>query len=343
MTDQAQLGDNGGPRYIIGGAGYIGAHVGSALQQQGAPIVVIDDFSTGLPRRTEALHAQGGCSVETCDVLEVERLTAIFEAHGPGPVYHFAALKDAAASVAEAETYVTRNTALLLSCLDAMQAAGLNRLIYSSTAAVYGEPHTLPIQTAHPLAPASPYGASKLVCEAILQSAMVRQRVASVLLRYFNPVGCGAALELGYDYHSAGSVPIFPAIARSIIDPSQRLTIHRSPQPTRDGTTVRDFIHVADLARAHIAAEALFESQGGVTTLNLGTGSGVTINEVLNTFEAMLNAPPSYEMVPPREGDISQSFCDFEEARRALGWQPEKTVLEMCDSELCAARHLVCR
>lgn len=290
---------------------------------------------------TTSLRARGGCKVVTCDALETEQLAAIFAAHGPGQVYHFAALKDAAASVAEAETYVIHNAGLLLSCLDAMQAAGLDLLVYSSTAAVYGEPNSLPIQSAHPLAPTSPCGASKLVCEAILHSALVRERISSVLLRYFNPVGCGEVLELGYDYLAAGSVPMFPAIARSIIDPTKRLTIHRSPQPTRYGTIVRDFIHVVDLAKAHVAAEALLERQNGVTTLNLGTGSGVTIHEVLKTFEGMQNVHPTYDIAPPRDGDISQSFCDFEEAHRVLGWQPEKSLLEMCESELCAARHLI--
>lgn len=324
--------------YILGGAGYIGSHVCAALLREGRNVVVIDDFSAGLHRRTDRLIELGNCQVLHCDVRDTPQLSMIFSKHGRGPVYHFAALKDAAASVGDAENYVVTNTTLLLSCIEAMSLVGLNQLIYSSTAAVYGEPAYLPIDTQHPLAPMSPYGAGKLVCENILRMALVRHEISSVLLRYFNPVGCGSDIELGYDYEAVGTVPIFPAIVLSVTDSERHLTIHKAPQPTRDGTTVRDFIHVSDLAEAHIAAESRLSKGASVETFNLGTGTGVSILEVLSTFETLLNEHPKYEMAPPRAGDVSQSFCNFAEAEKTLGWVPERTVFEMCKSELDAAR-----
>jgi len=308
---------------ITGGAGYIGAHVARTMTDAGERVVALDDLSAGYPARLPAdVPLVRGSS------LDGDLLKRVFAEHGVTGVVHLAARKQVAESVAQPTRYYRENVGGLATLLDAVAEAGIGRLLFSSSAAVYGNPDVDLITERTPCAPVSPYGETKLAGEWLVRAAGQAHGIATVCLRYFNVAGA-AAPELA----DTGVFNIVPMVF-------DRLTRDEAPRifgddyPTPDGTCVRDYIHVADLAEAHLAAARRLSSPdaGGDLTLNIGSGAGVSVRELIEVIGEVTGdrRPPVVE--GRRPGDAPRAVASAELAARELGWTARRGVREMVES-----------
>lgn len=330
---------------VTGGAGYIGSHTVLQLLQQGHAVVVLDNFSNSRPESLARVRRlAGGSGVLTVvdgDIRDRATLDAVFAAHADiASVIHFAGLKAVGESVAQPLRYYDNNVVGTLRLLEAMTAAGVHRLVFSSSATVYGDPHAVPIREDFPLSATNPYGASKLHIEYMLRdlhrTAPARWQIA--ILRYFNPVGAHASGEIGED---PAGIPnnLMPYIAQVASGKLSSLSVFGADYPTPDGTGVRDYIHVVDLAEGHLKAlERLArgtaaetgEASGNLVTVNLGTGRGYSVLDMLRAFEAAAGRPVPYVLAPRRPGDVAQCYADPTLARRELGWVASRDQADMC-------------
>lgn len=316
---------------VTGGAGYIGSHTVLELLRAGHDVVVVDNLSNSHEeslRRVETLAGRN-LMFHQVDLLDRERLDAVFEAESVEAVIHFAALKAVGESVAQPLRYYRNNISGTLNLLEIMDAHDVRRLVFSSSATVYGDPQQMPITEDMPLAPFNPYGRTKAMVEEILRDLYRSDpRWAVSILRYFNPVGADSSGRIGED---PNDIPnnLVPYITQVAVGRLPYLSVFGNTYPTPDGTGVRDYIHVVDLARGHLKALELIERQAGVFVHNLGTGRGYSVLEVVAAFERAIGRAIPWRVAPPRPGDAATSYADPSRAERELGWSAERDLDDM--------------
>lgn len=307
---------------VTGGAGYIGSHTLVELLGQGHAALVVDNFTNGSPVALDRVRGltNGHFDVVDCDIRDTMRLSAAAREFKPDAVIHFAGLKAVGESVRLPVEYYDVNVSGTLSLLRAMAAARCKRIIFSSSATVYGTPDYLPYDEDHPTRPESVYGQTKLMAEQVLTNwTRATDGAAAILLRYFNPVGAHASGRMGEDPQG---VPenLMPYLAQVATGERDRLRIFGDDYPTPDGTGVRDYIHVTDLARAHVAALDHAATATGADVFNIGTGRGYSVKEMLAAFSAVVGRDLPFEIAPRRPGDIPEMQADCAKAARVLGW-----------------------
>lgn len=317
---------------LTGGAGYIGSHTYVSLIEAGFTPVILDNFANSHPRVLERLQAITGqpALCERGDVLDTAFVEQVLRRHGIAGVVHFAGDKAVGESVAKPLKYYHNNLGGAVSLMQAMENAGCEALVFSSSATVYGDPATVPIREDFPRSHTNPYGHTKLVIEDMLAAQRAAQPSWKVaILRYFNPVGAHASGLIGED---PDGIPnnLMPYIAQVATGQRPLLQVFGSDYPTPDGTGVRDYIHVCDLAEGHVAALKALIGQGRSLTVNLGTGQGHSVLDVVRAFERASGRPVPYELVARRPGDVAQCFADPSLARELLGWRASRTLAQMC-------------
>jgi UDP-glucose 4-epimerase len=317
---------------VTGGLGYIGSHTCVELLAEGHDIVVYDNLSNAQPAVQQRVERIAGRSfpVVQADIRDRAALRAVFREHAIGAVIHFAGLKAVGESVSQPLAYYDNNVAGSLVLFETMAEAGVRTLVFSSSATVYGDPASVPITEDFPLSATNPYGRSKLIIEDMLRDlchAEPQWRVA--LLRYFNPVG---AHESGLIGETPKGVPnnLLPYVAQVAAGQRAQLAVHGNDYPTPDGTGVRDYIHVTDLALGHVRTLARLAQGPGLLTYNLGTGRGYSVLEMVRAFAAASGRPVPYQIGPRRPGDVAQCYADPARAERELGWKAERAIDQMC-------------
>lgn len=318
--------------FVTGGAGYIGSHTVLDLLRQGNEIAVYDNFSNSsqavLDRVSQLANAKP--EVFEGDIRQADRLDQALRQFKPEAAIHFAGLKAVGASMAQPLEYYSQNVAGSLELLKAMDRVGCKRIVFSSSATVYGEAQYLPFDEAHPVAPFNPYGRTKAMIEGIIQDwAASTPESAAVILRYFNPVGADVSGRIGED---PDGVPdnLMPFIAQVAVGRRTRLKVFGDDFDTRDGTGERDYIHVSDLARAHLAALDFTAKSDSCETINVGSGQGVTVLEMLRTFEKASGKTIPYDIHPRRPGDVPRMVASAQKAERLLQWKTKASVADMC-------------
>lgn len=317
---------------VIGGTGYIGSHTVVELMLAGFEVLIVDNFcnsKASVVERIERIVGRKPAFVEA-DVRDRQSMRSLFANHHFDAVIHFAGLKAVGESVEQPLRYYDNNVHGSLVLFEAMTDAGVKSLVFSSSATVYGDPSAVPIREDFPLSATNPYGRSKLIVEEILcdiARADTSWRVA--LLRYFNPVGAHESGLIGED---PNGIPnnLMPYIAKVAVGALPELSVFGSNYPTHDGTGVRDYIHVVDLARGHLAALEALTVSAGVLTVNLGTGQGYSVLDVVRAFEEASGRKVPYRIVGRRPGDIASCYADPTRAKTLLGWQAQYGIREMC-------------
>lgn len=304
---------------VTGGAGYIGAHTARLLLEEGHDVQVADDLSKGYA------HNVPKGRLNIINLHDVASLDALFSRHRFDAVIHFAALIAVGESMREAERYFRNNVGGSLALLEVMRRHGVRRMVFSSTAAVYGDPDQTPIPEDAPLRPKNPYGESKLMVEKILGWLDQTSGLRSVSLRYFN--ACGAEPRYGIGEEHQPETHLIPLILRAVLT-GEPLTVYGDDYPTPDGTCIRDYIHVSDLASAHVRALEYLMQGGATTVFNAGTGRGYTVLEVIRAAERATGRPVPFRFGPRREGDAAVLVADSSKLRKTLGWQPQYESLE---------------
>jgi UDP-arabinose 4-epimerase len=299
---------------VTGGAGYIGSHVCKAAASQGWEPVVIDNLSTGHRRLV-----QWG-ELVVLDTRETDKLTAVLCRIKPDAVMHFAASAYVGESIQRPLDYYSNNVGGTLSLLQACIRAGVQNLIFSSSCAIYGVPPSSPVHEETPASPLSPYGETKLACERMLNWCQTAHGINWVALRYFNAAGADPDAEIG-ELHDP-ETHLIPLALHCVSGKRTRLDIYGADYPTRDGTAIRDYIHVTDLASAHLLALDYLAQGGGSVALNLGTGRGHSVYEIVRAVERVTGRTVPYRICDRRPGDPPELYALAESARRTLGWQP---------------------
>ncbi len=319
---------------LTGGAGYIGSHTAVALAAAGHRVVVYDNFSNSEPAAVQRLAQVLGAPVVVIegDVRDTALLQRTLLEQKIDAVIHFAGLKAVGESVLKPVDYYANNVQGAISLLQAMQGAGCTTLVFSSSATVYGDPHYLPIDEAHPTRATSPYGRCKLHIEEILSDLSVADpswRLAA--LRYFNPVGAHASGLIG---ENPNGIPnnLMPFVAQVAVGKLPQLNVFGNDYDTPDGTGVRDYIHVMDLAEGHLAALKFLMQHPGLHTFNLGTGRGYSVLEMIKAFEAASGKPVPYTVAPRRAGDIASCYASVEFSAQTLNWRATRSLKDMCES-----------
>lgn len=317
---------------VTGGAGYIGSHTCVELLAAGHDLVVLDNLSNSKPAvldRVAQIAGRGVAFVEG-DVRDRATLQDLFSAYRIDAVIHFAGLKAVGESVTQPLRYYDNNVSGSVALFEVMADASVKTLVFSSSATVYGDPHEVPIREEFPLSATNPYGRSKLMVEDILRdTARADDSWRVALLRYFNPVGAHASGMIGED---PNGIPnnLMPFITQVAIGQRPELSVFGDDYATSDGTGVRDYIHVVDLARGHLAALSALAQRSGVITANLGTGRGYSVLEVVQAFERASGRRVPYRIAPRRPGDIPQCYADPALAEALLGWRAEHDLDAMC-------------
>lgn len=317
---------------VTGGAGYIGSHTCLELLAAGCEVVVLDNLSNARQeslRRVAEIAGRAPCFIRG-DVRDVQVLRQVFAEHRIEAVIHFAGLKAVGESVEQPLRYYDNNVNGSLSLLQAMDEAGVRRLVFSSSATVYGDPHAVPIREDFPLSATNPYGRSKLIIEDILHDLCrsdPRWQVA--LLRYFNPVGAHESGLIGED---PNGIPnnLMPFVSQVAIGKRPEVVVFGNDYPTPDGTGVRDYIHVVDLARGHLKALDALRNRQGALTVNLGTGRGYSVLEMIKAFGLACGRELPYRIAARRPGDIAACYADPAYAAEVLGWRAERGIEQMC-------------
>jgi UDP-glucose 4-epimerase len=316
---------------ITGGAGYVGAHVAVALLDAGWPVAILDDFSNSDPAVIARVARITGKVPELYqgDVRDRAVLRRAL-GHGVATVVHCAGLKAVAESVVEPLRYYAANIDGAVALLDAMRAACVHRLVFSSSATVYGEPHVVPITEDHPLAPQSPYGWTKRIVEQIMRDVCASEPAfAAAALRYFNPAGAHPSGIIG---ESPSGTPnnLMPIVAEVALGLRPGLDVYGNDYPTPDGTPVRDYVHVVDVARAHVDAVRALRVSAGFRAVNVGTGHGHSVLEVLQAYRAASGQPLPHRIAARRAGDVASCYADASLAHEWLGWTAHHDLATMC-------------
>ena len=317
---------------ITGGTGYIGSHTVVELLAAGHDAFIVDNLCNSKVSVLDRIERIAGRrpGFAQLDVRDRAALRQLFSAHRFDAVIHFAGLKAVGESVAKPLAYYDNNVSGSVALFECAAEAGIRTIVFSSSATVYGEPASVPIREDFPLSASNPYGRSKLMIEEILRDlAQTGAGWCVALLRYFNPVGAHASGLIGED---PNDIPnnLMPYIAQVAVGKLQELPVYGADYATPDGTGVRDYIHVVDLARGHLAALNARRGRSGVLTVNLGTGRGYSVLEMVRAFAAASGKPVPYRIVARRPGDIAQCYADPTLARAALGWKAELGIDAMC-------------
>lgn len=317
---------------VTGASGYIGSHTCVELLQAGYDVIALDNLSNSSRDAISRVEKITGKSVPfyDADVRERARLDTILRTQAIDATIHFAGLKAVGESVAKPLLYFENNVSGTVTLLQALSDAKVKRFVFSSSATVYGDPESLPLKESARLSVTNPYGRSKLMVEQVLEDLTRADPEWNLgILRYFNPVGAHESGTIGED---PSGIPnnLMPFVAQVAGGRRPKLSIFGNDYPTVDGTGVRDYIHVVDLARGHVAALNRLFSESGSYTVNLGTGRGYSVMQVVKAFEAASGRAIPYEVVPRRPGDIASCYAAPDAARELLGWKAEKNLDEMC-------------
>lgn len=305
---------------IVGGAGYIGSHAARAAAKAGHRVVILDDLSLGHAR------AAGQGELIIGDMGDRRVLDEVFASRGIGCVMHFAALSLIGPSMADPLATYAHNLSKSVTLLQAMRDHGVNRFILSSTAAVYGDPESTPIRETDPCRPINPYGRSKLYLEGILADCRAAWGLDYACLRYFNAAGADRAGDLGEDHQP--ETHLIPLVLKAALGQGEGLSILGTDYDTRDGTCIRDFVHVTDLAEAHLLAAGFLAQGGGELICNLGNATGCSVREVIDTARRVTGLEIPVRETDRRPGDPARLTADPSLARRSLGWRPRYPDLE---------------
>ena len=323
---------------LTGGTGYIGSHTAVALVEAGHQVFLYDNNSNSKPGVANKISQITGQSIEFIhgDVRDTQGLTEVLKSNQIDAVIHFAGLKAVGESSSHPIEYYSANVQGAISLLQAMDSAKIYNLVFSSSACVYGDPHYLPLDEIHPTQPTNPYGRNKLQIEQLLQDVAhsdlkksPRWRILS--LRYFNPVG---AHDTGLIGEEPNGIPnnLMPYVAQVAVGRLSQLTIFGNDYPTLDGTGVRDYIHVMDLAEGHVTALQFLTEHTGFDIINLGTGTGLSVLEMVQAFEKVSLRPIPYQIVGRRTGDIASCYADASKALEKLNWKTRRDLTAMCGS-----------
>ena len=318
---------------VTGAAGYIGSHACVALIEAGYHVLALDNFcnsNSEAYNRIERIAGQRPLDI-TGDIRNKALLDKIFDEHDVDSVMHFAGLKAVGESVSKPLQYYQNNVAGTLILLAAMETAGVRNLVFSSSATVYGDADTVPIGEDSPCSATSPYGRSKLMVEEILADWSVANPDWSIArLRYFNPVGAHSSGLIGEDPQGVPN-NLMPFVAQVAVGRRRELFVFGNDYPTVDGTGVRDYIHVMDLVEGHVAALRHLRARVGLLTLNLGTGSGASVLQVVQAYEQASGKQIRYQISPRRPGDIAQCWADTARVESTLGWKATRSLQQMCE------------
>jgi UDP-glucose 4-epimerase len=318
---------------VTGGAGYIGSHTVVALLQQGEEVIIVDNFYNAKPevlKRIELITKRKPIFYEL-DVCNELSLKKVFQQHNITSVIHFAGYKAVGESVAKPLAYYANNLNSTMTLLNVMLAFKVHQLVFSSSATVYGNPVKMPLVETDPIGgTTNPYGTTKLINELMIEDVTkANPGFHAAMLRYFNPIGAHPSGLIGEDPQGIPN-NLMPFITQVAIGKRPFLSIYGNDYPTSDGTGVRDYIHVDDLAAGHLAALKKLTSQPGYVVYNLGTGKGTSVLEMVHAFEQASGVKIPYQIVPRRPGDIAESYADCHKATRELGWKTQKTILDAC-------------
>lgn len=309
---------------VTGGAGYIGSHCVLALLNKGLEVVIFDNLETGHIETVETLQKEGKVEFVKGDLKTLEDINSVFDKYKIDAVVHFAALSLVGESVKEPQKYYYNNVYGTLNLLNAMMSHGVKKIVFSSTAATYGEPEYIPIDENHPQSPINPYGNSKLMVEKIMDDYSKAYDLRSVRLRYFNVAGADSKTRVG-EWHNP-ETHLIPNILKSTLSGGKAFEMYGDDYPTKDGTCVRDYINVEDLAQAHILALEYLNNGGETNYFNLGTKNGDTVKEVFSACENVTGKNIPVNMMPRREGDPASLVADNTKAKKVLGWRPEHSL-----------------
>ena len=318
--------------FITGGLGYIGSHTCVVLIEAGFEVSIIDNLSNSNVNVLDRIEHISGVrpTFYEGDIRNKSLLGDIFSNQSFDAVIHFAGLKAVGESVNKPIDYYDNNVGGSISLLIAMKQAKIDTLVFSSSATVYGDPHTVPIQEDFPCSATNPYGGSKLIIENILADLSVAETEWSIArLRYFNPVGAHQSGLIGEDPQGVPN-NLMPYIAQVASGRREKLSVFGGDYPTPDGSGVRDYIHVMDLAEGHLAALLYCQNNKGLLTFNLGTGQGISVLQMIEAFERITGQRVPFDIVSRRPGDIAQCWADPSFAKQVLGWNAVRSLEDMC-------------
>jgi len=319
--------------FVTGGAGYIGSHTVLELIDNGYNVVVADNFSNSKPEAIKRLKELSGNDFPfyEADIRDKSQLESIFTKHKIDCVIHFAGFKAVGESVEKPLEYYDNNLNSTLALCETMKKQGVSKIIFSSSCTVYGGDNQMPLTEDSTVGGCQcPYGWTKFMCEQILTDAINANEGWSVaLLRYFNPIGAHESGRIGEDPRGIPQ-SLLPYIAQTAIGKFPHLNVHGNDYDTPDGTCIRDYIHVVDLANGHVAAIKYIENHTGTSVFNLGTGRGVSVFEFVSAFEAATGTPIPKKIGPRRPGDLPEAYASTVKAKNELGWEAKKTLKEAC-------------
>ena len=319
---------------VTGGTGYIGSHTTVELLSTGENVIIVDNLCNSKLCVLDRIEKITGKRPEfiKCDLLDAEALDAVFESHPEiDSVIHFAGLKAVGESVSLPVLYYHNNLTGTFNLLNSMLKHGVYRIVFSSSATVYGLPKTVPIKEDFPLSTTNPYGETKLMIERILKdTAFASKQLSVCVLRYFNPIGAHESGLIGEDPRGIPN-NLLPYIAKVAAGKLECLSVFGNDYNTPDGTGVRDYIHVVDLALAHLKALEYTKKYNGIDYINVGTGNGYSVLEMVKAFGDVWGAPVNYKIAPRRPGDIAECYADPTKAKEVLGWSAERDLKKMCE------------
>ena len=315
---------------VTGGAGFIGSHTAVVLHELGRDVVILDDLSNSSTAAVDAIRSltRPDLPFVEADAADRDAVGRAIVEHGVDEVIHFAAFKSVAESVEQPLAYYSNNVGSTIGVVEAMIEHGVSRLVFSSSCTVYGEPDEVPVTETSPTRTANPYGATKLVCEQLLADVAAASALDVIALRYFNPVGAHPSGDIGED---PTGVPtnLVPHLMHVAVGRLDRLNVFGGDYDTPDGSAIRDYIHVMDLAHGHVAALDAMAAHGGFTAVNLGTGEGHSVLEVVAAANDVIGTPISTQVVGRRSGDVERIWADPTLASELLGWRATRRLYEM--------------
>ncbi len=318
---------------VTGGAGYIGSHTVVELLNDNKEVIIVDNFSNSCPIVLDRIReiTKKDFKFYEVDTTDEEELEVVFKENNIDSVIHFAAYKAVGESVAKPLMYYTNNIVNTLTVLNLMKKYDVNKFVFSSSATVYGDPHTCPITEDFPLSTTNPYGATKLMIEDMLRDIAKADPTFNVaILRYFNPVGAHESGLMGED---PNDIPnnLMPYVSQVAVGKLKELSVFGDDYDTHDGTGVRDYIHVVDLAQGHLKALDKLEDLPGLVTYNLGTGNGYSVLDMVKAFSKACGKDVKYKIVDRRPGDVAMCYADPKKANEELGWSAKYNIEDMCN------------
>ena len=318
---------------VTGGMGYIGSHTCLALSKAGFTPIIYDNLSNSSIKVLDQLKAISNNCFDFIegDIADNKKLNSVFKNYDIQAVFHFASLKAVGESTEQPLRYYDNNVSGTVTLLEAMKNCAVKQIIFSSSATVYGDPQYLPIDEHHPISATNPYGWTKVMVEQILSDwCNTDEQNLSIALRYFNPAGAHPSGLLG---ESPNGIPnnLMPYIAQTAVGKREFVNVFGNDYDTKDGTGVRDYIHIIDLAQGHVAAFAMHQKDSGSLVYNLGTGKGYSVLEIINAFSSSSQTEIDYQFVPRRAGDIASNYADSSLAERKLGWTAQLDINAMTD------------